>query len=79
MFKCLTGKQDQFQALVERLAKKNWDSDSDSVQSYWNEFENQLIEIVDELVPYAKHKNNSVDTTCNHRSDFGIDLAVMYL
>ena len=63
MFKCLTEKQDQFQALVERLTEENWDSDS--VQSHWNDLENQLIEIVDELVPYAKHKNNIVDTTWN--------------
>ena len=65
MFKCLTEKQDQFQALVERIAEKNWEFSSDSVQSYWNELESQLIEIVDELVPYAKHKNNIVDTTWN--------------
>ena len=33
------------------LGEKNWDFTSDSVQAYWNEFENQLISIIDGLAP----------------------------
>ena len=42
------------EALNEKLSEKNWDFTSDSVQSYGNKLENQLITIVDELVPLVQ-------------------------
>jgi hypothetical protein len=36
----------------------SWDLRSDSVQGVWNEFENKLVNAVDELVPTKEFKNN---------------------
>jgi hypothetical protein len=33
------------------LANINWSSETDCGQDYWNEFENKLINMVDEMVP----------------------------
>ena len=40
--------------LLVELAKANWQIQNDDVQSYWNQFESTLIEIVDHLVPLEK-------------------------
>ena len=32
-----------------------------SVQAYWDELENQLVAIVDELVPVVQHKNSNIN------------------
>ena len=37
--------------LIAELTVKNWQIKRDSVQSYWNEFESMLVEIVDRLAP----------------------------
>ena len=37
--------------LITELTQKNWHIKRDSVQSYWNEFESILVEIVDALAP----------------------------
>ena len=36
---------------------ENWDFKSDSVQAYWNELENQLVNIIDELAPLVEFTN----------------------
>ena len=43
--------------LNNRLTTKDWNFESDGVQDFWNELENQLIEIVDELVPLTEGHN----------------------
>ena len=37
--------------LLNELSKQNWQIKKDSVQSYWNDFESNLVEIVDKIVP----------------------------
>jgi hypothetical protein len=44
--------------LCEKLRSVNWEMFSDSVQGVWNEFENKLINIVDEIVPIKEFENN---------------------
>ena len=39
------------------LGEKNWDFTSDSVQAYWNQFEIQLISIIDGLAPLTEVVN----------------------
>ena len=36
------------------LQKTNWHSNLDSVQAYWNNFESNLVEIVDDLAPFER-------------------------
>jgi hypothetical protein len=45
--------------LIEMLKNKNWAFESDSVQGYWNEIENQLAGIIDTLAPVEEFTNNS--------------------
>ena len=49
-------------SLCTILAGVNWNIDDDSVQDYWNTFENKLINVVDGLIPITKFTNN---TECN--------------
>ena len=37
--------------LITRLSTVDWNIKSDLVQDYWNELENKLITVVDDLVP----------------------------
>ena len=39
---------------------ENWDFKSDSVQAYWNELENQLVNIIDELAPRVEFTNDQI-------------------
>ena len=39
------------------MARHDWDFMSDSVQAYWDQLENQLVTIVDELVPLVTQTN----------------------
>ena len=48
------------EGLCQILAQRNWDFNSDSVQAYWNQFENQLVAVVDELVPLVQHRNSNI-------------------
>ena len=43
--------------LGQALARHDWDFTSDSVQAYWGQLENQLVTIVDELVPLVTQTN----------------------
>ena len=45
--------------LCEMLGDINWDIDDDSVQCYWNTFENKLIGVVDAIVPMTKFMNSN--------------------
>ena len=44
--------------LCTKLHQLDWEFKSDSVQDFWNEFENQLINLVDEIVPLVSFTNN---------------------
>ena len=48
--------------LCLRLSSLNWNFTSDSVQAYWNELENQLVAVIDELAPMVKHLNAVIQT-----------------
>ena len=56
-----------------RLAAQDWDFTSDSVQDYWNELENQLITVIDGLVPvqifYLMGKVLSLDRSLSRIKD----------
>ena len=45
------------------LSEINWDVDVSDVQEYWNLFENKLMAVVDNIVPYTKFCNNEVFKT----------------
>ena len=49
--------------LCEKLAVMDWTINDDSVQGYWNCFENKLIGVVDVLVPLVDFVNNNVKST----------------
>ena len=46
------------EALLNELAKINFEVDTSNVQSLWNTLENHLIQIVDNLVPIVPHYEN---------------------
>ena len=46
--------------LLTKLSASDWEFDYDSVQDYWNHFENQLLGIVDSIIPYVEFKDNLV-------------------
>jgi hypothetical protein len=43
--------------LTERLSKVDWNINDDSVQGFWNQFENKLLGVVDDLVPLQVLRN----------------------
>ena len=45
--------------LISELEALDWNFKSDLVQDYWNQLENQLIAVVDKIVPLTKVVNNS--------------------
>ena len=55
--------------LIVMLTNKNWTFESDSVQGYWNEIENQLAGIIDTLAPIGEFINNSSAKSCS-KPDF---------
>jgi hypothetical protein len=44
--------------LAVKLVNVDWSSEPSKVQDYWNEFENKLIKVVDELVPLKMESEN---------------------
>ena len=46
--------------LENKLSQHSFDCDINSVQELWNYFENKLVTIVDEIVPYVPFTNNYV-------------------
>jgi hypothetical protein len=49
--------------LCEQLALSDWSIEEDSVQGYWNSFENRLINIADTVAPLIKFKNDNLKKT----------------
>ena len=48
-----------------KLSQVDWHIKADDVQAFWNIFENKLINVVDDVVPYVKFVNNlSTKTAC---------------
>ena len=45
--------------LIAELVKRNWNIDNDDVQGYWNNFESNLIEVIDDLCPLVKTNSNN--------------------
>ena len=37
--------------LLNELSKQDWQIKKDSVQSYWNEFESNLVKVIDKIAP----------------------------
>ena len=46
--------------LLSRLSNADWNIKYDTVQDYWNHFENQLVIIVDSIVPYIEFIDKDV-------------------
>jgi hypothetical protein len=46
------------------LAELDWNIMDDSVQGYWNTFENKIIGVVDKLVPMSVESNGVKKQTC---------------
>ena len=46
--------------LLSRLSNADWNIKYDTVQDYWNHFENQLVTIVDSIVPYIEFIDKDV-------------------
>ena len=46
--------------LCQKLSTVSWEFESDLVQDFWNELENQLISIVDSVAPMILHTNEVV-------------------
>jgi hypothetical protein len=46
--------------LNSKLASVHWDTEIDSVQQYWNVFEEALVSVVDEVAPMVPFTNNTV-------------------
>ena len=46
--------------LINTLRTVDWTIEDDTVQEYWNTFENKLIQVVDQLIPIRDFVNNSV-------------------
>ena len=47
------------QKLLDKLSMANFDIKTDDVQSTWNNFEKQLLPIIDKLVPIVPFQNCS--------------------
>ena len=45
--------------LLDMLGNVTWNLEGDSVQDCWNDFENKLITIVDDIVPLTEFSNNT--------------------
>ncbi len=45
------------------LSNIDWNIEDDSVQGYWNSFENKLIGVVDAIVPMTKFMNSNSQTS----------------
>ena len=48
------------ESLCRKLFLLNWNFTSDSVQAYWNELENQLIGVIDDLAPLVMFSNKEI-------------------
>ena len=45
--------------LIAELVKRNWDIVNDDVQGYWNNFESNLVEVIDDLCPLVRTNSNN--------------------
>ena len=48
------------ESLCGRLSLLNWNFTSTSVQAYWDELENQLVSVIDDLAPVVMFSNKEV-------------------
>ena len=48
------------ESLCGKLSLLNWNFTSDSVQAYWDELENQLVGVIDDLAPVVMFSNKEV-------------------
>ena len=52
------------EVLLSELNKIDWNIMDDSVQEYWNTFENKLVEVVDQVAPLREFRDNVVPKEC---------------
>ena len=50
------------ESICQKLALRNWNFTSDSVQAYWDQLKNQLIQIVDGIAPMVPIINKNITT-----------------
>ena len=48
------------EVLNEKLSSMDWNINIDNVQEFWNVFENNLIRVVGEIVPFTDFVSNLV-------------------
>jgi hypothetical protein len=53
-----TWKQYNKERLIHMLSDVDWNIEEDTVQGFWNTFENKLINIVDTIIPMKIEANN---------------------
>ncbi len=46
--------------LCQKLREVDWNCSADSVQSCWNDFENKLLKVIDDLVPITEFSDKTV-------------------
>ncbi len=46
--------------LCEKLSNVNWQTDTGDVQSCWNNIENNILEVIDNLIPICSFNNNVI-------------------
>ena len=44
------------------LSEVNWDIQDDTVQGFWNTFENNILGVIDRLIPMSKESSNGFKT-----------------
>ena len=44
------------------LSEVNWDIQDDTVQGFWNTFENNILDVIDQLIPMSKESLNGFKT-----------------
>ena len=54
-----TWKQYSKESLLSMLSEVDWNIEDDTVQGFWNSFENKLINVVDSLIPMSLESNNA--------------------
>ena len=60
-------KQYSKESLLPMLSAVDWSSTDDTVQGYWNSFENKLINVIDSLIPMCYETNNVKVEECPPR------------
>ena len=48
---------------MDKLTRQNFNLQTDNVQQFWNQMENKLISVIDEIAPRTEFLNNWTSNT----------------